>query len=227
MCWPSFLISKNLCFYNNFGNYHHSQERGAEKRGCRQNRSRHNPKLYCSSSGSYSKKSFFRVIPYRRNKLLTSTAPLVVPTNTASTALKPYGSLEGNILLLSLLNTPVEKNAHVKPPSPVQEQQLPSWGDTDYCGAPIPSGCFPSSIKKALWNSLKDFFNLKSCFLLSLNDPCGDLQLSGTVLRPIPLKSLEMFLQLVTINSLEFHSIILSSMNCFTPYCKTCQSTDI
>lgn len=123
-----FLIYKNLCFYSNLGNYHHSQERGVEeKRGCRQNRSSHNPKLYCSSSCSYSKKSFFGVILYRRNKLLTSTAPLVVPTNTASTALKPYGSLKGNILLLSLLNTAVEKIAHAKPLSPVSTRAATPW----------------------------------------------------------------------------------------------------
>lgn len=35
---------------------------------------------------------------------------LIVPTNTVSAALKPNDNLEGNLLLLSLLNTPVRQN---------------------------------------------------------------------------------------------------------------------
>lgn len=58
----------------------------------------------------------------------------------------------------------------------------------------------------------KIFFDLKSCLMLSLNDPFWDLQLFGTVLRPVLLKSLEMLLQLLEINSLECHSIIVSNI---------------
>lgn len=143
---------------------------------------------------------------------------LTVPTNAVSTALKPNDSLEGN-LLLSLLNTPVRQNRTYNATKSSTRVAMPRLrlypGPCATLTAmelqPHKAVSLPQ-LKRHSEIPSKIFSDLKSCFILVLNDPFWDLQLSGTVLRSILLKSLEMFLQLLTINSLECHSVILSSI---------------